>query len=224
MTLVTLHIVAGVGALAAGLLAIVSRKGGPVHRVSGRVFVWSMISMTVLAVPLALEKQSRISLLNATLAFYLVLSSYATVSTRIKQSTLAQWIVTSIGIGIASFAITLAIGAARGVGGETERLPAAVWFGYAAISVVASVGDLRVLVFGPLAGTALLRRHLWRMELSLAIACVAFFIGQSKFLPETLRITPLLASPILLVLAHMMYWMFASSRRHKTQSASLRSR
>lgn len=40
------------------------------------------------------------------------------------------------------------------------------------------------------------------------IATGSFFLGQAKLLPKELRIIPLLAIPVLLVLVTMFYWMW----------------
>jgi len=49
-------------------------------------------------------------------------------------------------------------------------------------------------------------RHLWRMCFALFIATGSFFLGQAKVFPEELRIFPILAAPVLLVLLAMVYW------------------
>lgn len=38
------------------------------------------------------------------------------------------------------------------------------------------------------------------------IATGSFFLGQAKVLPESMRIVPLLAAPVVLVLLPMVYW------------------
>jgi hypothetical protein len=47
---------------------------------------------------------------------------------------------------------------------------------------------------------------LWRMCLAMFIATASFFLGQAKVLPESMRIFPLLAIPVVLVLILMFYW------------------
>ncbi|MDP9179520.1 MAG: hypothetical protein M3O61_17745, partial [Gemmatimonadota bacterium] len=69
-------------------------------------------------------------------------------------------------------------------------------------------GDLRMLRSGPLRGARRIARHLWRMCFALFIAALSFFIGQSKVIPEPIRILPLLALPVLAVLVTMFYWLW----------------
>jgi hypothetical protein len=66
-------------------------------------------------------------------------------------------------------------------------------------------------------GAARLRRHLWRMCVALFIASGSFFLGQADEFPRALRITPLLALPVLAVLATMIYWL----RRLRTSHAAV---
>ena len=62
-----LHILGGLLAIAAGHAALFARKGGPVHRRAGMLFVYSMLAMGVGAavVGLALVPQLPLGLLDA---------------------------------------------------------------------------------------------------------------------------------------------------------------
>jgi len=61
---------------------------------------------------------------------------------------------------------------------------------------------------GGIHGTRRVARHLWRMSFGLFIASGSFLIGQMKFIPEPVRIVPLIlvlaVSPLLILL----YWMW----------------
>ena len=85
---------------------------------------------------------------------------------------------------------------------------AGVFFIFALIALLATVGDIRMLRSGPLQGTFRLARHLWRMSTALLIAAFSFFIGQAKVIPKPIRITPLLLIPPLVVLVTMLYWLW----------------
>ena len=65
-----------------------------------------------------------------------------------------------------------------------------------------------VLASGALTGTRRVARHLWRMSFALFIAAMSFFIGQADVIPEPVRIRPLLAIPVVLVLVTMFYWLW----------------
>ena len=61
---------------------------------------------------------------------------------------------------------------------------------------------------GALRGAPRLARHLWRMCFALFIAALSFFIGQAKVIPKPIRVSGLLAIPVLAVLVTMLYWMW----------------
>ena len=79
---------------------------------------------------------------------------------------------------------------------------------FGTVGFLGTIGDVRVLRSGPLQGVSRLARHLWRMCFALFIAALSFFIGQSDEFLEALRIMPLLALPVLTVLATMFYWLW----------------
>ncbi len=51
------------------------------------------------------------------------------------------------------------------------------------------------------------------MCFALWIATASFFLGQAKMIPAPLRIKPMLALPVLLVLGMVFYWMVRVRRR-----------
>jgi threonine/homoserine/homoserine lactone efflux protein len=46
------------------------------------------------------------------------------------------------------------------------------------------------------------------MSFAFFIAALSFFIGQAKVIPKPVRIAPLLATPVLLVIVTMFYWLW----------------
>jgi hypothetical protein len=79
---------------------------------------------------------------------------------------------------------------------------------FGVVGLLAAVGDVRVMRSGPLRGASRVARHLWRMSFALFIAALSFFIGQQKVIPESVRIVPLLALPVVAVLVTMFYWLW----------------
>jgi hypothetical protein len=74
--------------------------------------------------------------------------------------------------------------------------------------LLAAIGDLRAIRVGGLKGMQRLTRHLWRMCFGFFIATGSFFLGQMAFVPEPVRLMPLLLilafAPILL----LFYWLW----------------
>jgi hypothetical protein len=79
---------------------------------------------------------------------------------------------------------------------------------FGVVSLLGSLGDLRVLHAGAQRGAARIARHLWRMSFALFIAALSFFLGQAKVIPKPIRIYPLLMLPVLAVLLTMFYWLW----------------
>ncbi len=80
--LLSIHIVAGVVALGAGLGAIVTRKGGRRHNVAGRWYVLSMVIVVVTALPLAGRDENWFLLAIAVFSGYLVFGGYRVIARR----------------------------------------------------------------------------------------------------------------------------------------------
>jgi hypothetical protein len=76
------------------------------------------------------------------------------------------------------------------------------------VMLFAAIGDLRAIRAGGLRGSRRLARHLWRMCFSLFIATGSFFLGQMKFIPEPVRIVPLLLVLAFAPLLFLVYWMW----------------
>jgi hypothetical protein len=79
---------------------------------------------------------------------------------------------------------------------------------FGTVGLLGGASDIRVVRSGPLTGAARIARHLWRMCFALFIAALSFFIGQAQVFPEPIRIRPLLALPVLVVLVTMFYWLW----------------
>lgn len=75
------------------------------------------------------------------------------------------------------------------------------------MAALAVTGDIRMIRAGSLQGTRRIARHLWRMCFAMFIATGSFFLGQAKVFPESIRILPLLAIPVVLVLLVLAYWL-----------------
>ena len=92
--------------------------------------------------------------------------------------------------------------------GAHERGYLFPFFMFGGVAVLGAIGDAQVLRRGPPRGAQRIARHLWRMTFALFVAAMSFFIGQARVIPAPLRIMPLLALPVLAVLATLVYWLW----------------
>ncbi|MFT5139491.1 MAG: hypothetical protein ACI9H8_001294 [Lysobacterales bacterium] len=133
MTLLPVHILAGLLALISGAVALYALKGAKLHRKSGIIFVCTMLFMSFSGAVMAALKPERISVVTGALTFYLVTTALLTVRHPVKK---LPW----IDVGAMLFAVTigfvsiyLSIGGMNSADGKVDGLPYAhVFFGWCA--------------------------------------------------------------------------------------------
>ncbi len=202
------HILAGLTAITAGFVALLAPKGRFVHRRSGSVFVWAMVVMGTAGAAMAAMKFhigfQKVNTVAGLFTVYLVVTALLTVRRRSAPGPMMDIAAMVFALGIGLFSI--------GVGIDSMGRPKATWFPgvpaliFGAVALLSAYGDFRMIRAGGLQGAQRITRHLWRMCFGLFIAAGSFFLGQAKVFPEELRVFPLLAAPVVLVLLAMAYW------------------
>ena len=215
MTLLPVHILAGLVGLVSGGVALFTFKGGRVHRRSGMVFVYAMLVMAGSAVVLAVTmKPNPTNVLQGVLTGYLVLTGLLTVQRHARSIDVAAMLI-ALAVGIVHY--SFAVQAAQSPAGKIHGYPPPLFVVFGTIALLAASGDVRMLLSRPLEGARRLKRHLWRMSFALFIATGSFFLGQAKVIPKPIRIMPLLTIAALLPLVLMFYWLARVSRRRSHQ-------
>lgn len=205
------HILAGSLGLITGLLALFVAKGGRVHRRSGVLFVYAMLTMGLMGSLMAAVwgKQPASNIPVGLLTAYLVTTGLATVRSPASGSRGF-----SLGLMALAFALGLSLFAggfvaAASPGGMLLGVPAVPFFILGSIALLAGIGDLRWIRAGgakAIRGVPKITRHLWRMCLALLVASLS--IGQVKaVIPKLIR-RPLLVGLPLVVLAALLYWLW----------------
>jgi uncharacterized membrane protein len=207
MSTTLVHIIAGLAAIVAGAVALSTAKGGTLHRKSGMVFVATMAVMASLGAYIASTKLhvsfQKFNVLAGIFTVYLVVTALLTVRAHPGKRWM-DFAALAVAAGIAIFSLGLAaLGLAQAKFSWFPTVPALV---FGSVALLAAIGDARMLRAGALQGKHRIARHLWRMCVALFIATGSFFMGQAKVFPEEIRILPLLAAPMLLVLLAMFYW------------------
>ena len=100
-------------------------------------------------------------------------------------------------------------------------VPAGMIFFLGTVSLLAAIGDARMIREGGLRGTRRLARHLWRMCFGLFVATGSFFIGQAKFIPAPIRVMPLLLALGIAPLVILLYWMWRIRLRRRVSGLIL---
>lgn len=224
------HIAAGILGVLSGLMALVVRKGGRLHRASGDVFVVSMLAMAGFGAYLSLLRSQPLNVVAGVFTFYLVATAWLTVSRKAGQAGVAELGFLLVAVAVGAGALLLGWEAAhRAAAGSGES--AAPYFVFGSVSWLAVLGDLRLLLRGGVSGAARLVRHLWRMGTALFIAAASFFVStasdpvlrrnglRARLFPEAIRRTHLPEVPLLVIVVLTLFWLFRVllARRYRTR-------
>jgi hypothetical protein len=203
------HFAAGLVSIVAGTIALSAAKGGWLHKRSGLVFTWAMVVLGVTAAAIGTYEHRPGQVFAGLLAAYLVFSALTTVKS-----------VPGIGrrFSVALMVLAFAYAVAMLYGGMSEWLdPTVAVVGRprvvpplvaGTVFLLAAIGDLRAIRAGGLRGSRRLARHLWRMCFGLFVATGSFFLGQMRFIPEPVRIVPLLLVLAFAPILFLFYWMW----------------
>jgi hypothetical protein len=194
-----------------GAVALLAPKGATLHRKSGILFVYAMLTMGISASILALRNGLNPNLLGGFMSAYFVITALTTVrpvsvwSRRLDFGALfLAFALALLEMGLGATALTRPHFTINGV-------PGPMLFFLAAITLLAGAGDIRVMRSGPLRGARRLKRHLWRMCFALFIAAGSFFSIRARvarILPEPFTTPAMRALPIVLVFVAMFYWLW----------------
>lgn len=207
--LLAFHVLMGVTALTAGLIAIVARKGGEWHRRSGIVFVYSMVAMGLSAVGIAVYER-KADVAGGALAAYLVFTGWTTLKPLPGAGRRAAIALMLLALLFAAGTYANAFTALGRPGNQLNGVPAGMMFFLGTVVLLAAIGDFRMIRSGGLQGSRRIARHLWRMCFGLFIATGSFSaqLVMMKFMPPQLRsmlVILLLGGGPLVVL---LYWMW----------------
>ena len=203
------HILAGTLGLLTGYVALYAAKGSVLHRRSGMLFVFTMVTMAVFGLTIAVVRDiaPAINIPAATLTLSLVITSLTTVRPLGAGTRWLNLIATIVSFAVGLTMLTWGFEALAN-GGTRNGMPAFPFFMFGVVGMLAGLGDIRVMRSGPLKGAPRLARHLWRMCFALFIAALSSSVQFGKMIPEPYRVRALLVLPVLAVLVTMFYWLW----------------
>ncbi|MEO8505592.1 MAG: DUF2306 domain-containing protein [Acidobacteriota bacterium] len=215
--LLPVHIAAGGLAMVLGAVALSVKKGGTIHRGSGRLFVYAMLLMGTSATILEfLKAPNWTNVLAALMTAYFVVTALLTVRPASPWSRPVQIAALAVATGLALIDVLGGVKAFNSPHRVLNGVPFVMHFVLATVMTLAAIGDVRVLRSGAPRGGPRLARHLWRMCFALFIAAGSFFSIRSRVarvLPELFTTGPMRTLPILLVFGAMFYWLWRVRRR-----------
>jgi uncharacterized membrane protein len=210
--LLSTHIVAGGLAILLGAVALLASKGATLHRRSGLLFVYAMLTMGISGSVLALRQSlTNANVLGGFMSAYFVVTALTTV--RPASAWTRRLDVGALVVAIALALVEIGMGAKAFASprGTINGVPFFMLFFLATITSLAAAGDARVMWSGALRGGRRLARHLWRMCFALFIAAGSFFSIRARVarvLPDPFTTPTLRALPVALVFVAMFYWLW----------------
>ena len=213
--LLLLHIIAGTLGMLSGFVAAFLLKGSRRHGLAGKVFVVAMLCLSASGVYLALMKSQPGNVLGGTLTFYLVATAWMTARRRNGGTGIVDWGALLVVLALAAVEMTCTFEAATSPTGLKYGYPAWPFAFLGSVAVLATVGDVRMLVRGGISGTQRLARHLWRMCFALFIAASSIFLARQQIFPAFMRKTGTLFFLSFLPLMLMIFWLVRVSFTNK---------
>jgi uncharacterized membrane protein len=202
-----MHVSGGVGALASGFLALAAPKGDRLHRLTGNVFSAAMLVMAGVGTVVAAMFPQWTSVVGGVFALYLVITAWASARRGARRAGWIEWAAFPMTVAVAALSMSLGLEGMASPDGMIEGIPYQPNFVIAGLAALAAACDIRVILGAGFAGPPRIARHLWRMLLALFVAAGSLFLGQPKVFPPSIRHSPWLMAPEILILAALVFWM-----------------
>jgi uncharacterized membrane protein len=210
--LLPIHIAAGGLAMILGGLALAASKGAKLHRQTGLLFVYAMLTMGITGSILALRQSlTNSNALGGFTSAYFVVTALTTVRAVSAWTRRLNSVALLVAITLFTIETGLGLKALASPDGTLNGVPFFMLFFLATVTALAAAGDVRSMRMGTLPAAPRLARHLWRMCFALFIAAGSFFSIRArvaKILPEPFTTPTMRALPIAMVFASMFYWLW----------------
>jgi hypothetical protein len=217
--ILALHIVSGTVGVLAGATALSLRKGSRPHGLTGSLFAVAMLSLGLTGIAMAIVKSQPGNILGGSLTAYLVSTAWWTARHRELRIGIFDWVAVILGSAIAATGLTLGIAAARSPTGMVFSYGPGPYILLGTVGLLASLGDIRLLVRRSLSAPQRLRRHLWRMCFALFIGTSSIFLARPYLFPAVMSTTGALYVLTFFPLVLMIFWLmrvrFAKAYRNK---------
>lgn len=213
------HIGGGTVGLLSGTVALLSRKGGKLHRAAGNVFLVSMLIMSGIGGAVAPLLHDRISTVAGFMTFYLVFTGWLTAR---RREGVSVFEIAGLGVAIVGVISTYVLVwlASHAPGGTLDGSPYQGFYVFAFVSTVAALSDLKLVLRGGISGAQRVARHVWRMTFGLFVATGSLFLGQMQVFPQWLQDTPVLYLAGLAPLPFLVFWMLRVRLSKKWRGAA----
>jgi Predicted membrane protein (DUF2306) len=211
--LLAIHIGGGTIGMLSGAVALLARKGGWLHSISGKAFFVSMLCMAAVGAGVSAFYVSEgfntqlPNVIAGVMTLYLVLTSWMTI--RRKDGAIGRFgifgfvVALSVSLAGATF-IVKSLTSPTGTVGDT---PPQAFYVFFLVGTISAASDLKAILKGGIDGVPRIARHLWRMCTALTIATGSFFLGQQRIMPASMQGSSLLYLPVFVPLLLMAFWL-----------------
>lgn len=207
LPILTLHIAGGTLGMLSGFAAAFLKKGSRQHSLAGNVFAVSMTVLSASGIYLALLKSQPTNVVGGALTFYLVATAWVAARHKESGTDLFDWASLLVAFTLAAVELTWGVEAVISTHGMKYDYPPGPFFMMGSVAALATLGDIRMLVRGGIAGSQRIARHLWRMCFALFIASASIFLARQHLFPALLRKTGVLLLLSFLPLLLLIFWL-----------------
>ena len=202
------HITTAIIGLLSGYMSIAMRKGSSLHRLTGMIFFYSMVGMSVSGgIVATFIRPNRLNMLAASLTLYRVLTGWRAGKRREGRPGVFDAAALCLAACIAAGALII------GLSGAPFGGPRTAIFVFGTGALLLALSDIRMFRAGGLDGRSRVVRHLWRMCIALFIATMSLYPGQAKLFPQWLKDSKLLSLPMLILIGTMIFWRMRMRKR-----------
>jgi len=202
-----LHIASGTAGILSGFAASFLRKGSRRHGVAGNVFVLSMLLLSSTGTYMAMLRHEPGNVMGGILTFYMVVTACVTARREGTGTGLMDWGGLFVVLTLAACELTYGTQAALSPTGMKAGYPPGPYFMLGTVAVLATVGDIRMLIRRGISGTQRIARHLWRMCFAFFVASSSLFLTRQQYFPELMRRTGTLYLLSFLPLLLLVFWL-----------------
>ena len=164
--------------------------------------------MTLSAIPLGLLKTQTLNALVGALTCYLVASGWmAGRSNRSRYGRSLNAALGAIALGIGALMVTFAMEALSSPSHLKDGEDASGYFFFGGIALMSAALDLR-LVIGGIGGKHRIARHLWCMNVAMAIGIISVTPRLNRLAGHPIKSDAPLVAPTALVVLFMFFWLW----------------
>ena len=183
--LLIIHVASGFTALVTGGIASLTRKGGKVHRSSGKIYFWAMTGVFITATAIGILEGLAFLFMVGFFSYYFVVRGYRVLYLkglgRSQQATILDWFISGIAL---LFGLSLIVWSVSQLRGGSSFWPVPMVFGLT--SIFFSLADIRLYINGPKTKHHWLTGHIASMGGGYIATWTAFVVTNVNFLPPVI--------------------------------------